>query len=100
MLRTLLDILNVSCADVNGKLDDTVYSRKPTALDGAVVRGTETQALPENFQPITGDDVIHIFPKLFIRQVSFSVLECTRLATNSYHSSLGVLALQHTATQL
>lgn len=70
-------------ADVDGKLDDTVYSRKPTALDGAVVRGSETLALPENFQPVSADDSIHVFPKLFVRKVS-----CTELqATLSSHAS-------------
>ena len=61
--------------DVNGKLDDMVYSRKPTALDGAVVVDTEKQALPEGFKPVEGDSIIHIFPKLFVRQVCFNLLQ-------------------------
>lgn len=85
-------------ADVDGKLDDTVYSRKPTALDGAVVRGSETLALPENFQPVTADDSIHIFPKLFIRKVSARrTPTCIRGALHACGQE-GCMAMQRSST--
>ncbi len=56
-------------ADVKGNLHDTVHVRKPTALDGALVKGFEKQALPAETVPVDGDDVIYMFPKMFERQV-------------------------------
>ncbi|KXZ43972.1 hypothetical protein GPECTOR_76g793 [Gonium pectorale] len=56
-------------ADVKGALHDTLHARKPTALDGALVKGFEKQALPEETVPVQGDDVIYMFPKKFERQV-------------------------------
>lgn len=56
-------------ADVKGQLHDTLHARKPTALDGALVKGFEKQALPEETVQVEGDDVIYMFPKKFERQV-------------------------------
>ncbi|GFR40656.1 hypothetical protein Agub_g1241 [Astrephomene gubernaculifera] len=55
--------------DVKGTVHDTLHARKPTALDGALVKGFEKQALPEEAVPVEGDDVIYMFPKKFERQV-------------------------------
>ncbi|GIL89419.1 hypothetical protein Vretifemale_17222 [Volvox reticuliferus] len=62
---------DLSCVafDVKGNLHDTLHVRKPTALDGALVKGFEKQALPEETVTVEGDDVIYMFPKMFERQV-------------------------------
>ncbi|PNW85872.1 hypothetical protein CHLRE_03g201900v5 [Chlamydomonas reinhardtii] len=62
---------DLSCVafDVKGQLHDTLHARKPTALDGALVKGFEKQALPEETVQVEGDDVIYMFPKKFERQV-------------------------------
>ncbi|EFJ41265.1 hypothetical protein VOLCADRAFT_121654 [Volvox carteri f. nagariensis] len=59
--------------DVKGNVHDTLHVRKPTALDGALVKGFEKQALPEETVPVEGDDVIYMFPKMFERQVEVLV---------------------------
>jgi hypothetical protein len=59
----------LATADIKGRVHDTLNARKPIALDGALVKGSEPQALPEEAQPVSGDDVIYMFPKRFERQV-------------------------------
>ena len=50
--------------DVNGKLHDIVHARKPSALDGALVKGTEKSLLPASALPVEADDVLYMFPKV------------------------------------
>lgn len=54
---------------MKGNVHDTLHIRKPTALEGALVKGFEKQALPEGTLPVEGDDVIYMLPKMFERQV-------------------------------
>lgn len=58
---------------MHGKLHDVVHARKPSALDGALVKGSEPSLLPEGAVPQQGDDVVYMFPKLFERQVEVLV---------------------------
>lgn len=66
---------DLSCVafDVNGKLHDIVHARKPSALDGALVKAAEKSLLPASTVPVEGDDVLYMFPKMFERQVEVLV---------------------------